>query len=1362
MDETAKMESHLSSAAAFVEGGIQDACDDACSICLEAFCESDPSTVTGCKHEFHLQCILEWCQRSSQCPMCWQSINLKDPTSQELLEAVERERNIRLNHARTTTIFHHPALGDFELQHLPVGGSDAELEERIIQHLAAAAAMGRAHHIARREGRVRSGSHGRPQYLVFSTNSNTPSVGSVSASSAPGGENELAPAIIAANPSSTITTPGEEPAEVTNVSPAHASQVPFLTSGSSSNPQRSSISSPRTPAQSSPVSQEPGPSDFQSFSDSLKSRLNAVSMRYKESIAKSTRGWRERLFSRNSTVADIGSEVRREVNAGIATVSRMMERLDTRETRRMSGVSAPPSDEVHSVMEPTNEGVTANHANTHPNNSSTSSSCIASSVLSQFLKVEHAAVPKLKVIKSTLGRDAEVEATELATESKVFWVKNPGSNFCVPDATEVHRSGAEEYVCGRIPYEYGRAVVCVPLPLFIQALSVLEVRPLRSMAAYEGGGGIGGKFPKRPFRRAPATPYERPPAAVRPARGHPAETRGNGWLSKLVDPASRIIARSASRLFSSVFQKRLEATAKSVEEVSEEHFTLLRSRTVEPSTPEVAVNSGNKEMANVPYQANNKQQCAIEPTCIQPASSYYKNDKEVVSEQEERGIIGLNGNDATPVNLIVPKEEAALPTEIAKAYMSSRPFKVSPANLTGQNKLFHEDKALPSGTPYGKKISDRPMALRSAVCISGPPETKPNIYINPKLNGRTAIYKMSRSPYFKPHLMGDKLLMDGYGGPSSSSQSMSANIVHSGGRQMLKRRSSVLDDDIGSFGPTRRTRQKSNLMSPLKSSYSSVGHFLPSSSTRVDRGSIIPRHKLYHLNEQKNNHAESQTSENGGMPIVPVPLQSSEMARKILQQLDKLAPSPKEKSSKLKIDTNDSPHMLTQNMLGGRALKSMEEIDTSKFLNVQVNGSLEVASESHQEGYVISYKKDETEENASTEHAVKGVHVVSTASILKKPNIVGTEANPTVATANVAVVPGADTIFTGKKPSFQMSAPEDLDMLDDDIYNIKNSSSPAVIVDNKSKSNSEVEIIHVAKTNLEKSVESSSIGMHVSTAILDRDPQKINNCSSTDKMDGFPFPAVPASNSFQLPSVCPMLVASLEKSATQNEEVTASTNKIVLNTHSLGSPSTYADSSVSKFAVRRYRHCPVQFQFPNIPVISVCLHFWLDNFCTSYRPVFGVPNQIASLNSPGNDQMNVEDSMADDPAQSISPAATFGQPNLLASPNFMFGAPAAPGGLSTFQFGSQQNSFVPQSQSPFQQSVNADFAGGGSFSLGSSGGEKSGRRIVRVRRDKHRKKLIMGGPSSYGAFKLGLFGGTDRSASCCAALRVASPLGSAP
>ncbi|KAL7202652.1 hypothetical protein ACSBR1_034175 [Camellia fascicularis] len=59
---------------------------------------------------------------------------------------------------------------------LPVDANDAELEERIIQHLAAAAAMGRAHHhIARRDGpRSRSSVHGRPQLMVFSSHPNSP------------------------------------------------------------------------------------------------------------------------------------------------------------------------------------------------------------------------------------------------------------------------------------------------------------------------------------------------------------------------------------------------------------------------------------------------------------------------------------------------------------------------------------------------------------------------------------------------------------------------------------------------------------------------------------------------------------------------------------------------------------------------------------------------------------------------------------------------------------------------------------------------------------------------------------------------------------------------------------------------------------------------------------------------------------------------------------------------------------------------------------------------------------------------------------------------------------------------------------
>ncbi|XP_027339809.1 E3 ubiquitin-protein ligase RHF2A [Abrus precatorius] len=382
-NDNTKSEAHLTSAAAFVEGGIQDACDDACSICLEAFCDSDPSTVTSCKHEFHLQCILEWCQRSSQCPMCWQPISLKDPTSQDLLEAVERERNFRFNPARNATIFHHPTLGDFELQHLPVGANDADLEERIIQHLAAAAAMGRARHIARREGqRNRSSAQGRPHFLVFSTHPNSPPMAPTSSSPTHRGDDEPTPAIAVGNPSPILTT-GEESSQLTLVPSVQVDQVSASGSGSTAlatDNQGSSYNNRRSPNQSSPSSQDrAGPSEFQSFSESLKSKLNAVSTRYKESISKSTRGWKERWFSRNTSMSDIGSEVRPEVNAGIATATRMMEHLETGDRNRSNSNSTPNNLEDGSVQGSNDHPLAGTEGDGILKDNNTKSSCAAGS-----------------------------------------------------------------------------------------------------------------------------------------------------------------------------------------------------------------------------------------------------------------------------------------------------------------------------------------------------------------------------------------------------------------------------------------------------------------------------------------------------------------------------------------------------------------------------------------------------------------------------------------------------------------------------------------------------------------------------------------------------------------------------------------------------------------------------------------------------------------------------------------------------------------------------------------------------------------------------------------------------------------------
>lgn len=116
--------------------------------------------------------------------------------------------------------------------------------------------------------------------------------------------------------------------------------------------------------------------NFFSGSENLLLFMHVV--RYKESISKSTRGWKERLFSRNNSMADLGSEVRREVNAGIASVSRMMERLDTRENNG-AGQASVSNHLVDSVTEQSNQNERETRAENPLNDSNTPAACAASS-----------------------------------------------------------------------------------------------------------------------------------------------------------------------------------------------------------------------------------------------------------------------------------------------------------------------------------------------------------------------------------------------------------------------------------------------------------------------------------------------------------------------------------------------------------------------------------------------------------------------------------------------------------------------------------------------------------------------------------------------------------------------------------------------------------------------------------------------------------------------------------------------------------------------------------------------------------------------------------------------------------------------
>lgn len=56
-----------------------------CSICLDDFTQEDPSISTTCGHGYHLQCIMQWSQRSRECPLCFHTLQLQDEGMNALL-----------------------------------------------------------------------------------------------------------------------------------------------------------------------------------------------------------------------------------------------------------------------------------------------------------------------------------------------------------------------------------------------------------------------------------------------------------------------------------------------------------------------------------------------------------------------------------------------------------------------------------------------------------------------------------------------------------------------------------------------------------------------------------------------------------------------------------------------------------------------------------------------------------------------------------------------------------------------------------------------------------------------------------------------------------------------------------------------------------------------------------------------------------------------------------------------------------------------------------------------------------------------------------------------------------------------------
>ncbi|KAK9170250.1 hypothetical protein Syun_002390 [Stephania yunnanensis] len=611
------------------------------------------------------------------------------------------------------------------------------------------------------------------------------------------------------------------------------------------------------------------------------------------------------------------------------------------------------------------------------------------------------------------------------------------------------------------------------------------------MASAADEGGAGGKLRRKPLRRASsATPYDRPASALRnntSIANSGAESGTNGWLS-------RFIARGAQRIFSSVFRKGLPApqTVSETNHEPELRDELPVAVSFNPSTVQDKVSDerpiptnrsdpdGIDDLEKVLKQKTFTRQSCESDFTLAYGCSYLlliieaeidhltellrsrtvdaEGHQKQKTEPSTLRPVGLKENGPKVQNSTgdfsaqVFEDDIASPAEIAKAYMgrSSR-FAPSPLGLRGQS--FGGDVHL-SRTPFPSKSPCLSIAPRSAVRVPSIPGVSENTYTTPARRGRSAIYSMARTPYSRVSSHTSFKGVESVPGANVIPLSSQWSGDSSGSKQASKRRSSVLENDISSIGPIRRIRQKTNLVSPFKSSGLAT-HGTPllgpatTASADLVLGSTSSNRNLLPTIETKHNTSSHRPLENldGSNPDMhfdSVPSQSNEMARKILQQLDKLVPSPRERSSDLKLaaSVGKAPAKLTPNMLHGQALKSMEDVDSSKLLhNIQNADSSNCFSGAHLPGSkdLSPQKQIQVKENGPSKASSSGFKFSSetNGTVLKsvKETLQSDKAGPAI---------NFSTNLSQKKQGFKISAHEDFLEFDDNTEKEKLDSSTSV------------------------------------------------------------------------------------------------------------------------------------------------------------------------------------------------------------------------------------------------------------------------------------------------------------------------------
>ncbi|KAJ8753119.1 hypothetical protein K2173_017670 [Erythroxylum novogranatense] len=478
--------------------------------------------------------------------------------------------------------------------------------------------------------------------------------------------------------------------------------------------------------------------------------------------------------------------------------------------------------------------------------------------------------------------------------------------------------------------------------------------------------GAGGKYRKPSWRRPPTTPYARPQPPP-----HQNEAHRSRWLSKLVDPAYRLIAGGANLILPSFLSKseptndgddnfRTEgeqdaagddginasnhiapqstgAAGTGTEtdnplcspdfdghenlrkvEMSEHNWLpeieqlikqknlsraeidhllkIIHSRAVDPPEVErekkisgviVGDNGKNSLVAGYVGKPNevmhiggtsNDQEKRFSRVITEDDRGHivaYENSRKTIDEKPQ------NWNGAIWENLTPLKstllDVGASPVEIARAYMENRTPKLD----YGRVSVSPRDEG---ATHQNYNLATKPFDLlsspKSSICWPGATVQDRHAYMTPQnQSGKLGLHSFARTPYARSRF------------------SMSNSKVSS--------RGNLLDDRHGSVGTIRRMRHSDVAETPRQS----VSFNLFQSSPEVAEVNVSEGSRsTFKMNLERgiNNFSRFQTPD---MPqisddkVPTVPAHSSQMARKILEQLDRNVPTPRDKSTELKLAT---------------------------------------------------------------------------------------------------------------------------------------------------------------------------------------------------------------------------------------------------------------------------------------------------------------------------------------------------------------------------------------------------------------------------------------------------------------------------